>query len=54
MERQPEVCITCMYFYIKNSQLTGGLGTSKRGYNAKKRSEAAQIAAQNGISYPLP
>ena len=26
--------------------------TSKRGYNSKKRNEAAQIAAQNGISYP--
>jgi hypothetical protein len=27
----------------------GSTGPSKRGYNAKKRSEAAQIAAQNGI-----
>jgi lysine-specific demethylase 3 len=31
-------------------QCTDDTGTSKRGYSAKKRSEAAQIAAQNGIS----
>jgi lysine-specific demethylase 3 len=34
-----------------DTQFTGDTGTSKRGYNAKKRSEAAQIAAQNGTSH---
>jgi lysine-specific demethylase 3 len=35
----------------QNTQFTGDTGTSKRGYNAKKRNEAAQIAAQNGMSH---
>jgi hypothetical protein len=31
----------------------GLVGPSKRGYNAKKRSEAALITAQNGMFYSI-
>ena len=37
------------FHVLEVPDLVSSAGSSRRGYNAKKRNEAAQIAAQNGV-----